>query len=55
MSMALDLFWQNSLVAMPTAVELSTWMVVGPCFHPISEGVVWIVTAVWKLTKTVLY
>ena len=24
---------------MPTAVELSTWMAVGPCGHPISERV----------------
>ena len=53
--MALDLFWQNSLVAMPNLVELSTWMDVGPCFHPISERVVRIGTDVWALTKMVPY
>ena len=55
MSMALDFFWRNSLVAMPTAVELSTWMAVGPCGHPISEGVVWMGNNVWVLTKMVPY
>ena len=53
--MALDFFWQNSLVSMPTAVELSTWMVVGPCFHPISDRVVRMDTAVWALMKMVPY
>ena len=38
---------------MPTAVELSTWMDVGPCVHPISERVVRMGTAVWALMKTV--
>ena len=55
MSMALDFFWRNSLVTMPTAVELSTWMAVCPCGHPISERVVRIDTAVWALTKMVPY
>ena len=53
--MALDFLWKNSLVAMPTAVELSTWMAVGPCFHPISERVVRMGTAVWALANMVLY
>ena len=53
--MALDFFWRNSLVVMSTAVELFTWVVVGPCFHPISERVVRIGTAVWALTKMVTY
>ena len=39
----------------PTAVELSTWMAVGPCFHPISERAVWIGTTVWALRKMVPY
>ena len=55
MSMALEFFWQNSLVAMPTAVEFSTWVAMGPCFRPISERVVRIGTAVWELTKMVPY
>ena len=55
MSMALDFFWRNYLVAMPTAVELSTWMAVGPCFHHISERVVRMDTAVWALTKMLPY
>ena len=55
MSMALDFFWQNSLVAIPTAVELSTWMDVGPCGHPISERVVRMGTAVWALIKMLPY
>ena len=53
--MALDLFWRNCLVAMPTAVELSTWIAVGPYFYPISDRVVRIGTAVWELTNMVLY
>ena len=53
--MALDLLWWNYLVAMTTAVEFSTWMAVGPCFHPISERVVRIGTAIWALTKMVTY
>ena len=53
--MALYFFWRNSLVAMLTAVELSTWMSVGTCFHPISDRVVRIGTAVWALTKMVPY
>ena len=53
--MALDLFWRNYLVVVPIAVELSTWMAVGPCFHPISERVVRMCTAVWALTKMVPY
>ena len=53
--MVLDFFWQNSLVAMPTAVEFFTWIVMGPCFRPISERVVWIGTAVWVLTKMMPY
>ena len=55
MSMVLDFFWRNSLVAMPTAVEFSTWMDVGTCFHPISERVVRMGTAVWALMKMVPY
>ena len=55
MSIALDFLWHNSLVAMPTAVEFSTWMAVGPCFHPISERVARIGTVVWALIKMVLY
>ena len=55
MSMVLELFWRNSLVAMPTAVELSTWMAVGTCFHHISERVVRIGTAIWALKKMVPY
>ena len=53
--MALDFFWRNSLFAIPTAVEISTWMAVGPCFHPISERAVWIGTTVWALMKMVPY
>ena len=53
--MALDFFWRNSLVVMPTAVELFTWMDVGTCVHPISERVVRMGTAVWVLTKMVPY
>ena len=53
MSMALDLFWRNSLVAIPTAVKLSTWMAVGPCDQPISERVVRMGTAVWALMNMV--
>ena len=41
--------------AMNTAVELSTWIAVGPCLHPISVRVVWIGTSVWALTKMVPY
>ena len=48
-------FWSNSLVSMPTAVELSDWMAVGPCFHLISERVVRMGTAVWVLIKMVPY
>ena len=55
MSKALDFFWSNDLVEMPTAVEFSTWMAVGPCFHTISERVVRIGTDVWALTKMVPY
>ena len=55
MSMALDFFWRNYLVAMPTTVELSTWMAVGPCVYPISERVVRMGTAVWELMKIVLH
>ena len=40
---------------MPTAVEFSTCMDVGPRFHPISDRVVRIGTAVWALTKMVPY
>ena len=53
--MTLDLFWKNSLVTMPTAVELSTWMTAGPCFHKISDRVVQIGTAIWELMKMVPY
>ena len=53
--MALDFFWMNSSVAMPTEVELSTWVAVGPCYNPISERVVRICTDVWALTKMVAY
>ena len=53
--MALDFFWRNSLAAMPTAVEFSTWMDVGPCFHTISERVVWMGTDVWALMNMVPY
>ena len=55
MSMALDFFWRNSLVAMPTAVKFSTWMAVCPCGHPISEKVVRMDTDVWALMKMVPY
>ena len=55
MSMALDFFWNNYLVAMHTAVELSTWMAVGPCFHTISERVLRMGIAVWALTKMLQY
>ena len=40
---------------MPTAVEFSTWIAVGPCFHQISVRVVRIGTSVWVLTKMVAY
>ena len=53
--MALDFFWQNFLVAMPNAVEFSTWVAVVPCFRPISERVVWIGSAFGMLTKMVPY
>ena len=53
--MALDFFWSKSFVAMPTAVELSTWMAVDPCFYPISEMAVQMGTTVWALMKTVPY
>ena len=53
--MALYIFGRNYLVAMPTAVELSTWIAVGSCFHPISDRVVRIVTDVWALTNMVPY
>ena len=53
--MALGLFCCNYLVAMPNGLELSTWMYVGPCFHPISDRVVQIGTAVWELTNMVPY
>ena len=55
MSMALDFFWRNYLVAIPTAVELLTWMTVGPCVQSISERVVRMGTAVWALMKMVPY
>ena len=53
--MTLDFLCRNYLVAMPTAVEFSTRMDVGPCFRPISERVVQMGTAVWALTKMVPY
>ena len=55
MSMALDFFCQNSLVSIPTAEELSTWVAVGPCGQPISERVVRMGTAVWSLMNMVPY
>ena len=55
MSVALDFFWRNSLVAMPNAVELSTWIAVVPCVQPISDRVVRMGTAVWALMKMVPY
>ena len=55
MSMALEFFWRNSLVEIPTEVELSTWMAVGPCGQPISKKVVQMGTAVWALMKMVPY
>ena len=55
MSMALDFFWWNYLVLIPTAVELLTWMAVGPCGQPISERVVQMGTAVWELMNMVPY
>ena len=55
MSMALEFFCRNSLVAILTVVEFSTWMDVGPCGQPISEWVVQMGTAVWVLMKMVLY
>ena len=39
----------------PTAVELSTWMAVGPCVHPISERVVRMGTDVGLLMNMVPY
>ena len=54
-SMAFGLFWRNSFVVIPTAVELSTCIAVSPCFHPISVRVVRIGTAVCELTKMVPY
>ena len=53
--MALDFFWRNYLVAMPNTMELSTWMAVGPCVHPILERAVRMGAAVWALVKMVLY
>ena len=53
--MAFDFFWKNHFVAIPTVVELSTWIVVGTCLHPISVRMVQIGTAVCALTKMVLY
>ena len=53
--MALDFFWRNYLVTIPTAVDLSTWMDVGPCVQPISERVVRMGTDVWALMKMVPY
>ena len=55
MSMALELFWRKSLVAVPIAVAFFTWMAVGPYFHLISERVMWIGTSVWALTKMMPY
>ena len=55
MSMALDFFWRNSLVAIPTALEFSTCMDVDPCGQPISERVVRMGTAFWALMKMVPY
>ena len=55
MSMALDFFWRNSLAAMPTALEFSTWVAVGHCFHPISERLLQMGTTVWAFTKMVPY
>ena len=55
MSMALDLFWRNYLIEMPTAVELSSCIDLGPCFHHISDRVVRIGTVIWALTKMVPY
>ena len=53
--MVLDFYWKNSFVEIPTAVELSTWMAMGPCGHPISERVVQMGTPVWALMKMVPY
>ena len=53
--MDLDLFWRNYLVEIPTAMELSTWIAMGPCLHPVSDRVVQIGTAVWTLMKIVPY
>ena len=55
MSMALEFFKQNSLVLMPTAVEFSTWMYVGSCFHTISKRVARMGTNACELTKMVPY
>ena len=55
MSMDLDFFWRNSLVAIPTAVELLNWMAVDPCGQHISESMVRMGTAVWGLMKMVPY
>ena len=55
MSMALDLFWRNYLVEIPTAVELSSCMDLGPCFHTISERVVRMGTTIWALMKMMPY
>ena len=38
---------------MPTSVELSTWIGVGPCGHPISFSVVRICMASWALINMV--
>ena len=40
---------------MPTALEFSTQMALGPFFRPISDGVVLMDTASWALTKMVPY
>ena len=53
--MALNFFRRDYLVSMPTVLELSTWMAVGPCFCPIYDRVVRIGTAFWVFTKMVPY
>ena len=53
--MAFDFFWRNPFVTIPTVVELSAWIAMGPYFHPISVRVVRIGTSVCVLTKMVSY
>ena len=53
--MTFDLFWQNLFVLIPTAVESSNLIAVGPRFYPISVRVVRKGTTVCALTKMAPY